>query len=130
MLDGLRYRLRFPRAGSGGDQDGMWPLLVFLHGAGERGARLDGVLRHGPWQSLSSEMFFILAPLCPARRSWPEIEILEKVRRIIDDVEDSHPVDPRRTCLTGLSMGAFGVCMSCGRGEARLGTAVTRHSGD
>jgi predicted peptidase len=85
-----------------------WPLLLFLHGAGERGEDLAQVAVHGP-PRLVEELsvlreFVLVAPLCP-RDAWWEARSLKSV---LDTVLKTLPVDPERLCVTGLRMGGYG----------------------
>ncbi len=103
----LDYLLALPK-GYGND-DRKWPLLVFLHGAGERGSDLDKVKVHGPAKLIEQgrEMpFIVVSPQCPEGQWWTHR--VESVIALIDDVAEKHRVDPKRIYLTGLSMGGFG----------------------
>jgi len=90
-----------------GTDDGQWPLLVFLHGAGERGDDLDLVKRHGPPKIVEDRddfPFIVLSPQCPKNSWWsPPL-----VKALIDSVVATYRVDAARIYLTGLSMGGFG----------------------
>ena len=84
-----------------------WPLLVFLHGAGERGSDLELVKKHGPprlaGNSTELESFLMIAPQCPSDRWWDTVA----VKDLIDQTMASQPVDPKRIYITGISMGGF-----------------------
>lgn len=84
-----------------------WPLLVFLHGAGERGSDLELVKKHGPPKLAGSkpelESFLMIAPQCPAGRWWDTVA----VKGLIDHVVAGQPIDPKRIYITGISMGGF-----------------------
>ncbi|MHB1356973.1 MAG: carboxylesterase family protein [Anaerolineae bacterium] len=86
-----------------------YPLILFLHGAGERGDNLDLVKVHGIPKIVESQPdlpFITIAPQCPLDSSWPfELDVLEA---LMDDVLANLPVDPARCYLTGLSMGGYG----------------------
>jgi len=100
-----RYLLYLP-SGYGAD-DRQWPLLVFLHGAGERGDDLDLVKRHGPPKIVKDRddfPFIVLSPQC-AKESWWSPPL---VKALIDTVVAQYRVDETRIYLTGFSMGAFG----------------------
>lgn len=89
------------------------PLVVFLHGAGERGNGSDeeigrvecnGVLTFAPDDV---ERDFIMAiPQCPEDTTW--CGHIESVKRFIDCLIQKYDVDKNRVYLTGLSMGGFG----------------------
>jgi len=103
---GLKYLLQLPD-GYEEDSEKLWPLVVFLHGAGERGDDLSKVAIHGPPKKVAAgESFpFILAsPQCPAESWWTDEPVLE----LIDHLEKAYRVDESRIYLTGLSMGGYG----------------------
>ena len=100
------YLLRLPA----GIPEGGAPLLLFLHGSGERGDKIDRVKVHGP-PKLAGRMkaldpFVIVAPQCPAGQWWKT----ESLKALLDEVIAAHPeaVDQRRMVVTGLSMGGYG----------------------
>jgi predicted peptidase len=87
--------------------DKKWPLVVFLHGAGERGSELENVAKHGPPARVKegAEFPFLLAsPQCPEGEWWTEQPVLE----LVDYLERTYHVDSSRIYLTGLSMGGYG----------------------
>jgi predicted peptidase len=84
-----------------------WPLMLFLHGAGERGTDLQRVAIHGPPMLAKQGKdfpFIIIAPQCPDDRRWENDGLLQ----LLDHVIASHAVDTNRVYLTGLSMGGYG----------------------
>ena len=85
------------------------PLLIYLHGAGERGENLDHLYRHGlPELIQKGECFdaIVLAPQCPAPFVWNNVVV--RLKTLIDEVVERFDVLPDRICLTGSSMGGFG----------------------
>ena len=86
-----------------------WPLMVFLHGAGERGSNLDKVKYHGPPKLAGGGKdlpFIIVSPQCPEGKWWPNY--VEKIMALIDQTVEDYDVDESRVYLTGLSMGGYG----------------------
>lgn len=84
-----------------------WPLIFFLHGAGERGDDVMAVAKHGVPQfdtRMPDFPFIVVSPQCPAGQVWSQDTLLA----LLDDVEDRYAVDTHRVYLTGLSMGGYG----------------------
>ncbi len=103
MVD-YTYLLEFPDSYDGNES---LPLLIFLHGSGERGDDLSLVKEHGPWKFLEENLnyrFILLAPQCKSGDVWDPY----KLDLLIDEIVALHPVDTSRIYLTGLSMGGFG----------------------
>ena len=90
---------------------GSCALLLFLHGAAERGnatgSSLPLVLKHGPWRTKDLDNVMVLAPQCPHTQTWPAIT-LQVLHLIEAFVAKYRRVDPNKCVLSGLSMGAFG----------------------
>jgi predicted peptidase len=89
-----------------------WPLMLFLHGAGERGHDLDKVKIHGPPSLIASQgqsfPFVILSPQCPADGWWSDDDQIELLDALLNDVVGRYAIDRDRLYVTGLSMGGFG----------------------
>ncbi len=101
-----RYLLYLPEGYT--QRSPQWPLVLFLHGAGERGDDLKAVKRHGPPKLVEQGKkfpFILVSPLCPDTEAW-SVPIL---RALLDEVRSRHNADPARLYLTGLSMGGNGV---------------------
>jgi len=106
-----QYLLFLPES-YGKNKDEARPLLVFLHGSGERGANLSLVAKHGPPKRVKTDPtfpFVLLSPQCPSGRWWTDLEVTEMVLSMIEEVRGKVKIDERRIYLTGLSMGGFGV---------------------
>jgi len=93
-------------------EGGKYPLVIFLHGAGERGDDLEKVAVHG-WMShvkAGEEFpFVMIAPQCPANKYWGCY--LESLNAFLDMALAKYNADPARVYLTGLSMGGTGTWM-------------------
>ncbi len=84
-----------------------WPLIFFLHGAGERGSDVWAVAKHGPPKidtKTPGFPFIVVSPQCPEGTVWSQDTLLA----LLDDIETNYNVDTHRVYLTGLSMGGFG----------------------
>jgi predicted peptidase len=100
------YLLYLPK-GYGAGKTNRWPLILFLHGAGERGTNIWKVAVHGPPKLIKQKQefpFIIVSPQCPDGEAWSNQVLLN----LLDDVAAKYAVDPSRIYLTGLSMGGFG----------------------
>ncbi len=99
-----RFLLHLPRGYSGKKS---WPLLFFLHGAGERGDNLHMVKIHGPPKLIAQGKhfpFIVVSPQCPAD-DWWDTDVLGA---LLDDICERYAVDEDRIYATGLSMGGNG----------------------
>lgn len=99
----LDYLLWLPE---GYDAAQPWPLILFLHGSGERGSDVRKVLNHGLPRRLASDLSLpaiIVAPQCPADSDWTLHD--DALLTLLDEIAAQYPVDLDRVYLTGLSMG-------------------------
>ena len=137
----LPYLLYVPKSYDCGE---MYPLMIFLHGAGERGDDNQAQLVHG-LQSMfddpTSPVYdsIIIAPQCPVNSQWvltpwaegnyliyntPESKELESVCAVMDEITDCYNVDTDRVYITGLSMGGFGTWDLLARHGARFAAGM------
>ncbi len=102
-----KYLLFLPD--SYGKKRQRWPLIMFLHGAGERGSDLNKVKVHGPPKIVENRKdfpFIVVSPQCPKDDWWTDkVEVLIN---LLDDIVARYKVDKERVYLTGLSMGGYG----------------------
>ena len=101
-----RYLLSTPE-GYDSKTDQKWPLVIFLHGSGERGTDLELIKKHGPPKLLAAGQKFpaIIASLqCEPNNLWNP----HGVKAVTDHLIQTLRVDPKRVYLTGISMGGFG----------------------
>ena len=97
----LAYALHIPK-----NAKEKKPLIIFLHGSGEKGMDIEKVKVHGPFKYLKSHDLdaYVLAPQCPENEYWNE----EVLYRLILKIQKEYNIDHSRIYLTGLSMGAWG----------------------
>ncbi len=121
----LPYRKLVPKST---DDNELKPLVLFLHGKGERGSDNQLQLKHGMKLFASDKGMkafpaIVIAPQCPDDQLWADT-LLEKddapkmrpkptsamrlVIELLDEIQLTDPVDPDRIYITGLSMGGFG----------------------
>ena len=103
------------------------PLVIFLHGAGERGTNNVAQVKHGVGDLIrhsreKNQPILLLAPQCPPERKWVEVDWSAPTHatpaspsspaglllEVVDALVKEKAVDPSRIYLTGLSMGGYG----------------------
>lgn len=85
------------------------PLLVFLHGAGERGTDIEHVNRWALPRLITEGMkipAIVLCPQCPQEYVWDNL--VRELKMLIDYTVERFAVKKDRICITGASMGGFG----------------------
>lgn len=142
----LPYRILYPRDY---DSNKKYPLVLFLHGAGERGNDNEKQLVHGVKVFLepeNREQFpaIVIAPQCPADSYWASVkfertkypldldfnydyDITQGLRLAMDLVRHTikkEAVDKKRVYITGLSMGGMGTFEAVYRFPKRFAAAV------
>jgi predicted peptidase len=141
----LPYRLLKPK---GYNPRQKYPLVIFLHGAGERGVDNQKQLVHGMNDFASDEIMakypaFVIAPQCPEGKRWVEVEWtadahvlpeepspqLSAVLNLIAALQREFAIDDKRIYITGLSMGGFGVWDALSRWPEQFAGAVPICSG-
>lgn len=110
------------------DVNKKYPLVLFLHGAGERGNDLTKALKHFPEVLANAENrskfpCFLIVPQCPNGQQWVDVpwgdktsqplakkpgQPLQRVMTVLQHAIEHLPVDADRVYLTGLSMGGYG----------------------
>jgi len=119
--DTLRYRLLFPDS----DTFRKYPLVIFLHGSGERGNDNEAQLKWGVSNFATDENMvrhpaIVIAPQCPLGVSWSNFSRsdmklqptptrpMELLIGLIHQLVKAMPIDSNRIYITGLSMGGYG----------------------
>lgn len=132
----LLYRLIVPEAA-----EGPMPLLLFLHGAGERGDDNERQLIWGKDLMLKAANDFnciVIAPQCPAGQTWSIVdwsqskvtfsdepaEPMRLTQAVIDQLIEQHDVDTNRLYIMGLSMGGYGSWDAICRWPGRFAAAA------
>jgi predicted peptidase len=90
-----------------------YPLVIWLHGAGQSGDDNEAQMGGAPKQLLTEENqakrpCFFLAPQCPSREIGWKNEVADKLVAFIAELTDKLPIDETRIYLTGSSMGGSG----------------------
>lgn len=138
--DTLFYRQLFP------DNDTLvkYPLVIFLHGAGERGNDNEAQLKWGVKVFATDEMMklhpaIVIAPQCPVKKSWASFsnnghesiplasspsKPMELLIALINQMKKNRFVDTNRIYITGLSMGGFGTFDAIERNPDLFAAAV------
>ena len=91
---------------SGGKLDDRWPLIVFLHGAGERGKNLELAAKWGLPRLIEAGFtppYVVASPQCGPGAMWENDDLLE----LHEVLTNSYPVASSLFILTGFSMGGF-----------------------
>lgn len=136
----VSYRWSAPAALETGK---TYPLVLFLHGAGERGRDNAAQLKHGVGAILDGarklgEPCFLIAPQCPPNEWWAPLDhrtkrldpaakpnsLLDAVLALTAEMSKTQPVDPKRFYVTGLSMGGFGTWSLLARVPEKIAAAV------
>jgi len=119
--DTLNYRQLYP------DSDPLrkYPLVIFLHGSGERGNHNEAQLKWAVTNFASDENMmkypaFVIAPQCPQNMDWSNFsrtdmklqpaptKPMELLMGLIRQLINTQPIDSNRIYITGLSMGGYG----------------------
>ena len=123
--DTLSYRMLFPDY----DTFRKYPLVIFLHGSGERGSDNEAQLKWGVMNFATDQMMvghsaIVIAPQCTEKMSWSNFgrdedpaqtkllptpsKPMELLIGLIMEMKKNRFVDTNRIYITGLSMGGFG----------------------
>ncbi|WP_185974318.1 carboxylesterase family protein [Litoribacter populi] len=144
--DSLRYRILFPE---GYDGSQAYPLVMFLHGAGERGSDNEKQLTHGSALFLENRQnhpAIVVFPQCPEDKYWIDISIRDElfgegdpdfnqsiqkpseqltlVNELVEKLISEENVDTDRVYIMGLSMGGFGTFETLGRYPEKYAAAI------
>jgi len=105
----LKYYIYLPN--NYNESNSNFPLVLFLHGAGERGDDLNMVEIHGIPKMINNGEefpFITVAPQCPAFQWWSEPVYVKTLIKLIEEIINNYKIDTKRIYATGLSMGGYG----------------------
>jgi predicted peptidase len=136
----LKYRLLKP---SPYNADREYPLVIFLHGAGERGSDNKAQLKHGMADFCKAKWrdkypCYVVAPQCPTGKKWVEVDwsapanempaktsdSLQLVFELTDTMIKDSAVNDNRIYITGLSMGGYGTWDALARRPSFFAAAI------
>jgi len=106
---------------------GDLPLVLSLHGAGERGKNIDLVDIHGFTKQAKAGIalpFILVAPQCPLDRYWSEPELVDGLIDIQKSCFQKFNVNTERFYVTGLSMGGYGTYALASKIPHKIAAAV------
>ena len=127
----LPYRILVPKDY---DPKQKYALILFLHGAGERGDDNEAQLKNGEFLRFVTDEVqakhpcILVAPQCPTGGWWADIpgrgkklpprvgnagSMVSLLLALLDSIEKQYSIDPDRRYVTGLSMGGFGSFALC-----------------
>ena len=120
-----------------------YPLVLFMHGAGERGDDNSAQLKHGVLPIIEGaekldDPCFLIAPQCPTGRWWSPIDdetmrlsaagqpnaLLEAVLALVAETMKDQPIDPKRFYVTGISMGGYASWDLLDRANGKIAAAM------
>jgi predicted peptidase len=138
----LKYRV----ARLGPESKDPVPLVLFLHGMGERGSDNGKQLTHGmeplvKWATANKQPCLSVAPQCPGDSWWTASEgdykkpggwklkaepnaAMQAVLALVDSLVESGQADPKRLYVTGLSMGGYGTFAALARKPELFAAAI------
>ncbi|MDQ2863357.1 MAG: prolyl oligopeptidase family serine peptidase [Bacteroidota bacterium] len=136
--DTLLYREFFPDY----NKLGKYPLVVFLHGSGERGSDNEAQLKWSVTvfasdQAIKLHPAIVIAPQCPLNMGWSDFSTMNKNKlsdqpskpmklliALIKQAIKTLPIDTNRIYITGLSMGGYGTYDAIERNPGLFAAAV------
>lgn len=144
--DTLPFRILFPEQY---DRAKKYPLILFLHGAGERGTDNEKQLTHGASLFLSESHrknfpAIVIFPQCPEDSYWSSVKFdrtktpfvlnfnyavdptwpLTSALELLKKIEKEESVQSSKVYIIGLSMGGMGTFEAVYRNPARFAAAI------
>ncbi len=145
--DSLFYNILFPidlnRSTEGKGQETLYPLILFLHGAGERGSDNESQTLHirDLFLNIKNQRkypAFVIAPQCPLNEQWvnlnwtktghsmPEAcsKTLMLTIKLLDEIVKENSIDTTRIYVIGVSMGGYGAWDVISRFPEKFAAAI------
>jgi predicted peptidase len=134
--DSLPYGLLQPGKPVQGEK---YPLVIFLHGAGERGSDNEKNIKHIQLLFTANNHnkypCYVVAPQCPKKEVWSDLmwgkpfsatptRPMEMFLQLLEKIQKEYPIDLNRIYITGVSMGGFGTWDLMARFPNRFAAAV------
>jgi predicted peptidase len=136
----MPFQLLIP---TGYDKTQKYPVMLFFHGAGERGTDNVAQMINGAWNFGDAKFqaqyhSFIIVPQCPPNQQWVDMpwsatsgvrpaqpsQPMQLALKILDEVESEFSIDKNRVYVVGLSMGGYGVWDCVTRDPGRYAAGV------
>jgi predicted peptidase len=105
---GYPYLVFVPK-GYGAETNQKWPLVIFLHGSGERGSDIELVKKNGPPKVIAQHTgspFILVSPQLE-KGAYDSRWDAAKLDALLVTLRKTYRIDPSRIYLTGLSLGGF-----------------------
>ena len=139
--NGEELLYRFHKPAEFDPNAGPYPVLIFLHGAGERGNDNTAQLKHGKdflLKAANEQQCFVIAPQCPRSKRWAEVNWFAPTHKMPEQPSDpmglllellakmqkQYPLDTQRFYVMGLSMGGYGTWDLLQRCPGKFAAAV------
>jgi acetyl esterase/lipase len=133
-LHGISYRFQvyLPEEWRRDDHK-QWPIILFLHGRGERGEEGMWQTQIGLPQALRDHPdrwpFIVVMPQCPIPAYWTDSDMQALAMATLDQEAAEFHADPDRTYLVGLSLGGYGAWELARNNPTRWAAIVIAASG-
>ena len=125
-LEDLKFQIHAPATFK---RDQKIPLVIFLHGVGERGEdnerQINGLPRtFASPENQTARPCIVVAPQCPPDVFWNQGDITKRIIALTETIAENMPVDEDRIYLSGFSMGGFGTWAVLGEAPKLFAAAV------
>lgn len=89
-------------------RDKEFPVILFLHGAGERGNDISIIKKYGIHRYLDNMNFpfVVISPQCSSNNFWDMH--FKEIEELLEKIKLEYRVDLKRICVVGISLGAYG----------------------